>query len=174
VSRTLYDSSNATREPARQLKLAEILDLLTEEPVRFRFTAYDGSSTGPADATIRIHLNSHRGAAYLATAPGSLGMARAYVMGDLEVSGVHPGDPYPALRELSDSLHWRRPHPRDISRIASSAGSCRSRHRRRRRQHPTGDGCCRGDGILVSATQARSRTTTTCPTGSTSSCSDRR
>jgi cyclopropane-fatty-acyl-phospholipid synthase len=122
VSRTLYDSSNATREPARQLKLAEILDLLTEEPVRFRFTAYDGSSTGPADATIRIHLNSHRGAAYLATAPGSLGMARAYVMGDLEVSGVHPGDPYPALRELSDSLHWRRPHPRDISRIASSLG----------------------------------------------------
>jgi cyclopropane-fatty-acyl-phospholipid synthase len=118
----MYDSSSATREPVRPLKLAEILDLLTEEPVQFRFTAYDGSSTGPPGAAIGMHLNSHRGAAYLATAPGSLGMARAYVMGDLEVSGVHPGDPYPALRELSDSLHWRRPHPRDISRIASSLG----------------------------------------------------
>ena len=36
------------------------------------------------------------------TAPGDLGMVRAYVSGDLDLSGVHPGDPYDALVLLKD------------------------------------------------------------------------
>ena len=35
---------------------------------------------------------------YLITAPGPLGLARAYLQGDLEIDGVHPGDPYELLR----------------------------------------------------------------------------
>ena len=41
---------------------------------------------------------TERGLAYLLTAPGDLGFARAYVAGDLELDGVHPGDPYDAAR----------------------------------------------------------------------------
>ena len=63
-----------------------------------RFTAYDGSSAGPPDAAIGLHLRTERGLAYLMTAPGDLGMARAYVCGDLDLTGVHPGDPYDAAR----------------------------------------------------------------------------
>ncbi len=59
-----------------------------------RFTAYDGSSAGPADAAYGLNLLNERGLAYIMTAPGDLGLARAYVSGDLEIVGVHPGDPY--------------------------------------------------------------------------------
>ncbi|MGZ4603233.1 MAG: class I SAM-dependent methyltransferase [Kineosporiaceae bacterium] len=107
------------------MRLAEVLDTLVQRPVPFRFTAYDGSATGPADAPLNVHLASSRGAAYMATAPGSLGLARAYVSGDLQVTGVHPGDPYPFLRRLADDLHWRMPDARAVARIARSLGVSR-------------------------------------------------
>src|SRR6476619_7110283 len=74
-----------------------------------RFTAYDGSSAGPADAGIELRLTNQRGLAYLLTAPGDLGMARAYVSGDLKVEGVHPGDPYEAMKLLQNHLRFRKP-----------------------------------------------------------------
>jgi cyclopropane-fatty-acyl-phospholipid synthase len=110
---------------ADRLSLGEILEVLTVGPVRFRFTAYDGSGTGPRDAPIGIHLRTPRGAAYLATAPGSLGMTRAYVMGDLQVHGIHPGDPYPVLSLLAEGLVWRRPDPGTILAVVRSLGVSR-------------------------------------------------
>src|SRR5512142_2678272 len=89
---------------AAKPRLAEILDLLTDGEVPIRFVAYDGSATGPTDAEITVSLRTPRGAAYLATAPGSLGLARAYVAGDLQVEGVHPGDPYRLLALMDSDL----------------------------------------------------------------------
>ncbi len=74
-----------------------------------RFTAYDGSAAGPPDATIGLHLRNERGLSYIMTAPGDLGMARAYVSGDLELTGAHPGDPYEAMTVLASKLSFRRP-----------------------------------------------------------------
>jgi len=105
----------------RQLRLADVLDLMLAEPPPFRVTAYDGSTTGPADAEVSVHLATPRGVAYLATAPGSLGLARAYVAGDLEVTGIHPGDPYDLLRLLG-RLRWQRPDTRTLARIARTLG----------------------------------------------------
>jgi cyclopropane-fatty-acyl-phospholipid synthase len=107
------------------LQLADVLDLLMEGELPFRFTAYDGSATGPEEAPFAMHLRTQRGAAYLATSPGSLGMARAYVSGDLEISGVHPGDPYRLLRVILNDLHWRTPDARTAARIARSLGVSR-------------------------------------------------
>ena len=57
-------------------------------PVALR--AYDGSAAGPRDAESVIELRSPLALRYLATAPGQLGLARAYVTGTLEVHGdVH-------------------------------------------------------------------------------------
>jgi cyclopropane-fatty-acyl-phospholipid synthase len=105
----------------RRLQLADILELMLATPPPFRVTAYDGSVTGPADARIALHLATPRGAAYLATAPGSLGMARAYVAGDLEVTGSEPGNPYELLR-LLDAVQWRRPDTPTLARIARALG----------------------------------------------------
>jgi cyclopropane-fatty-acyl-phospholipid synthase len=106
------------------LRLADMLDLFVEGPLPFRFTAYDGSATGPADSPLGVHLLTPRGAAYLATSPGSLGMARAYVSGDLELVGAHPGDPYPVLRAVM-GLRWRTPEPRALARVARALGTAR-------------------------------------------------
>ena len=75
-------------ESSSRLRLADIFDLLLAAPSPVRFTAYDGSATGPAYAPIGVHLSNPQAAAYLATAPGSLGMARGYVAGDVHITGI--------------------------------------------------------------------------------------
>lgn len=90
---------DAAHAGAGKLTLAEILEIFTSgDALPLKFTAYDGSSTGPQDAQLGLDLKTPRGTTYLATAPGDLGLARAYVSGDLEPLGVHPGDPYDLLR----------------------------------------------------------------------------
>ena len=54
---------------------------------------FDGSRAGPADAAVVIDVRSPHALSYLATAPGDLGLARAYVTGAVEVDG----DLYTAL-----------------------------------------------------------------------------
>ncbi len=105
-----------------KLTISEILEILADGNVPLRFTAYDGSAAGPEDAEIGLNLKSPRGTTYLATAPGDLGMARAYVSGDLEAVGVHPGDPYDMLRIMSDELHFRRPGALTLATITRSLG----------------------------------------------------
>ncbi|OLL20247.1 MULTISPECIES: class I SAM-dependent methyltransferase [unclassified Rhodococcus (in: high G+C Gram-positive bacteria)] len=112
------------REPRTndgRLTLAQILETVTGGELPVRFTAYDGSSAGPTDAPYGLRLTSTRGTTYLATAPGDLGMARAYVAGDLEAEGVHPGNPYELLKALGD-LHFQRPPALTLAQIARSLG----------------------------------------------------
>lgn len=113
-----------TRAATPKMTLAEIVDTLADGQLGVRFTAYDGSSAGPADAPIGLHLTSPRGTTYLATAPADLdlGMARAYVSGDLTLSGVHPGDPYEALVAVSEGLRLHRPPPLALAAIMRSLG----------------------------------------------------
>ena len=54
-------------------------------PVRFEF--YDGSALGPADASARVVVERPEALARILYAPGELGVARAYVAGDLTVEG---------------------------------------------------------------------------------------
>jgi cyclopropane-fatty-acyl-phospholipid synthase len=52
-----------------------------------RFTAFDGSQAGPDDADCGLHVKDGRALRYIATAPGDLGLARAYISGALELEG---------------------------------------------------------------------------------------
>ena len=92
----------ATHAPDRRLTLAEILEIFAAGQLPLKFTAYDGSKAGPDDAPIGLDLLTPRGTTYLATAPGELGLARAYVSGDVEPHGVHPGNPYELLKALAE------------------------------------------------------------------------
>ncbi|MEV8236126.1 class I SAM-dependent methyltransferase [Rhodococcus sp. NPDC077669] len=119
---TFKDSGNRTVNGPQKLKISEILELISDGNIPLRFTAYDGSVAGPEDAKIGLNLKSPRGTTYLATAPRDLGMARAYVSGDLEATGVHPGDPYELLALMGDELHFRRPSAMTLTSIARSLG----------------------------------------------------
>ena len=112
-----------TRTPTqRQLSIAEVFASLLVGDVPLRFTAYDGSAVGPEDAWLHLELKNERGLSYLVTAPGDLGLARAYVSGDLDLHGVHPGDPYPAMTAVKKDLKFRRPKPGEALPLLRSIG----------------------------------------------------
>ncbi|WP_082492180.1 class I SAM-dependent methyltransferase [Leifsonia sp. Root4] len=111
-----------TAEPGGKLSLAAVLEILAGGRLPLRFTAYDGSTAGPPDAPFALDLKTPRGTSYLATGGGDLGLARAYIAGDLEIRGVHPGDPYELLKTLADSLVFTRPPARTMLEIVRSIG----------------------------------------------------
>src|SRR5215475_8054684 len=79
------------------MALAEVFEAFAgpEAPVEFR--AYDGSHAGMAGSPVKITVRSPVAVAYLAQAPGALGLARAYVAGHLDVEG----DMYEALTRMT-------------------------------------------------------------------------
>jgi cyclopropane-fatty-acyl-phospholipid synthase len=118
-----HASSASDNTQTDRLTLAEILEIfIAGNSSPLKFTAYDGSSAGPEDAELGFDLLTPRGTTYLATAPGELGLARAYVSGDLNMRGVHPGDPYPLLHALSDGVDIKRPPARVLANIVRAIG----------------------------------------------------
>jgi len=89
------------------VKLAEAFSMVVPAERGVGFRAYDGSSAGPQDGDVLMEVRSPRAVEYLAGSPNQLGLARAYVSGDLEIVG----DVYTALSRLYpmplDHLSWR-------------------------------------------------------------------
>ena len=89
------------------MRLAELFDQVTGARTGVEFRAYDGSRAGPRDAPVTVELRSPRAVSYIVQARNDLGLARAYVSGELEVHG----DLYEALARLwqvSDgTVPWR-------------------------------------------------------------------
>ena len=166
-----------TTDVGVRLSIADALGRLMKDGLPFRFEAFDGSTAGPEDAPIKLRLLNERGLSYLMTAPGDLGFARAYVSGDLELEGVHPGNPYDAMVLIMSQLKFKvpsapemladRPQPwlRQPQAPAAARGGAPAQVAPRDRGH-----CA----TTRSVTPRRSTTTTTSPTASTSSCSARR
>jgi cyclopropane-fatty-acyl-phospholipid synthase len=69
------------------VRLADVFTRVAGPDVPIEFVAYDGSRSGPANAPVRLELRSPIGLSHIASAPGELGFARAYVSGSLEVHG---------------------------------------------------------------------------------------
>jgi cyclopropane-fatty-acyl-phospholipid synthase len=108
--------------PRAVATVADVVRACTVGEPALRITAYDGSDLGPADAPFGLHVASERGLSYLLTAPGELGLARAYVAGDLVLTGTHPGDPYEALTLLRGGVRMRLPSPREAIELARGLG----------------------------------------------------
>ncbi len=89
--------THASIPTQRRPPIAEVLARVLGERAAIRVTAYDGSAAGPSDAAVQLHVRTPRALNYLVTAPGELGLARAYVAGDLDFDGGH----YEVLRLLA-------------------------------------------------------------------------
>jgi cyclopropane-fatty-acyl-phospholipid synthase len=115
------------------MALAEVFEVLAGPDAPVRFTAYDGSHAGAAGSAVKITVRSPAAVAYLAQAPGALGLARAYVAGHLDVEG----DMYEALARMAKAqsisigpteklrllqalggpkllIHWMPPPPQEV------------------------------------------------------------
>lgn len=80
------------------MRLAEIFERVVGSDAPIRFTAYDGSSAGDPGSDVALHVRTPVAVNYLAQSPNSVGLARAYVSGHLELEG----DMYTALRKMAD------------------------------------------------------------------------
>jgi len=79
------------------MSLAEVFERVAGPDAPVEFEAFDGSKAGQAGSPIKITVKSPTAVAYLAQAPGALGLARAYVSGHLDVDG----DMYTALARMA-------------------------------------------------------------------------
>ncbi|MEU6354720.1 class I SAM-dependent methyltransferase [Streptomyces sp. NPDC047072] len=83
-------------------RLKSLLEQLLGAELPLRIRAWDGSQAGPPDAPA-LFLRNRRAVRRLLWKPGELGLARAWVAGDLEIEG----DFYGALGLLSGAV-WER------------------------------------------------------------------
>jgi cyclopropane-fatty-acyl-phospholipid synthase len=88
------------------MALAEVFERVAGPDAPVQFKAFDGSTAGAASSPVRITIKSRDAVAYLAQAPGALGLARAYVSGHLDVDG----DMYAALARMASAqrLEWTK------------------------------------------------------------------
>jgi cyclopropane-fatty-acyl-phospholipid synthase len=89
-------------------KLRTVLETLLQIPLPVRLQAWDGSVAGPDSAPTLI-IRHKRALRRIMWQPNELGLARAYVSGEMDVEG----DLYEALNRLA-ALVWRSPDIRDI------------------------------------------------------------
>ena len=125
--------------PAPRTPVADALASVVH--ARARFEAYDGSAAGPVDAAVVLKLQSPKALSHLLSAPGELGMARAYVSGelDMEAAGHYAllsalaaekiggeltwTDRLHVLRVLGrQALHWVEPPPQEVGAKRYLAG----------------------------------------------------
>lgn len=116
------------------MRLAEIIEHAVGRDTPLAFSGYDGSRAGDPNAQVRIDVRSPLALSHIASAPGELGLARAYVSGSLDIIG----DVYTALRGMASTtvekippriglqmaarlgwsrLWWPVPHPNAESRL---------------------------------------------------------
>ncbi|MEI2716800.1 MAG: class I SAM-dependent methyltransferase [Candidatus Nanopelagicales bacterium] len=69
------------------MNIADAFRMVVPDSPELEFVGYDGSRAGSPDAPYRITLTSERALQAIAGAPGQLGIARAYVNGDVDISG---------------------------------------------------------------------------------------
>ncbi|MHC5557671.1 class I SAM-dependent methyltransferase [Kocuria sp. U4B] len=80
-------------------RLAEILGIvLGSDGIPVRLRAWDGSEAGPPDAPPPV-IRSRRALRRLVWSPGQLGLARAYVAGELDL----PGDAFAAVSAITSA-----------------------------------------------------------------------
>ncbi|GAA3829476.1 cyclopropane-fatty-acyl-phospholipid synthase family protein [Nocardioides panacisoli] len=102
--------------------IAPTIASLFPDGLPLRLTAYDGSSAGPEDSPYTIELTSPRALSYLLTAPGDLGLGRAYVAGDIALHGAHPGNPYGPFSLLKDHTDFGIPRPSQVIELVRALG----------------------------------------------------
>ena len=99
--------------------LAELLYQALGGALPLRLELYDGSTAGPADAKVRMTVRSREGLARFLSRPGELGIARAYVSGDVDIDG----DLFAGLEQVADlDLGLRQVDPVAVARLLRATG----------------------------------------------------
>ena len=97
--------------------LEPLVESILGKPVPVRFTFWDGSRLGPDDARLSLQVRSPDAVRRILWAPGELGIARAYVMGDLDTDD----DLFEVITNLRDLVPERSLFDLDMLKAATTA-----------------------------------------------------
>jgi cyclopropane-fatty-acyl-phospholipid synthase len=108
------------------VQVAEMFRPVLGEQAPITIRAYDGSASPPAaaDPVATVDVRSETALAYLASSPNTLGLARAFVSGHLDVEG----DLYEALTAMSELTVSDVP-PSTLLKMVARLAPLRWRHR---------------------------------------------
>ena len=84
-----------------RMKVADMVQLFIKPGAPLRVEAFDGSSMGSENAPLCIQVKNSRAVYYMVDNPGELGLARAYLQGDIDSPQLIPGNPYGVFKQLS-------------------------------------------------------------------------
>jgi cyclopropane-fatty-acyl-phospholipid synthase len=105
---------------AMSARIADLVGAILGDDLPIAVEAYDGTRLGPARAPATLRINSPDALRRMLTAPGELGLARAYVAGDLDLD-----DDIYAVLSLRERLNRLGVSPRQwllAARLAGLAG----------------------------------------------------
>src|SRR3984957_16512818 len=100
------------------MALAEVFEAIAGPDAPVEFQAYDGSTAGTPGSPVKMTVRSPIAVAYLAQAPGALGLARAYVSGHLDVDG----DMYAALARMASAQRLEGTKAEQRRRLGARGG----------------------------------------------------
>jgi len=101
------------------VELADVFEEIFGADVPVRIECFDGSAIGPRQAPATVVIGSPRVLQRVATSPGELGFARAYVAGELDVRG----DILFALAELRERVEQVRLTPGQWITVLRAVGA---------------------------------------------------
>ena len=101
----------------RRLAIAQKFVSLFDDDIPIQFSAYDGSRAGLLDTENTLEINSEIALRYILSHANDLGLARAYIMGHLEIRG----NLYETL--MATAVHLKKPAPiASLAKLAFAIG----------------------------------------------------
>jgi cyclopropane-fatty-acyl-phospholipid synthase len=100
------------------MAIAEVFEAVAGADAPVEFAAYDGSRAGIPGSPVKVTVRSPVAVAYLAQAPGELGLARAYVSGHLDIEG----DTYEALVRMAKAQSISMSIPEKLRQLQALGG----------------------------------------------------
>lgn len=111
------------------MNVAEMLALFVDDDADLNVKAFDGSEFGRPDASLHLTVKNSRAIYYIVDHPNDLGLARAYLQGDIDSPELLPGNPYEVFKQLTalkPSIHSAS--AADIARVLATVASHGVRH----------------------------------------------
>ena len=103
------------------MTVAEMIGLFLDPAAPVQITAFDGSHFGDSAAPLHLEIKNSRAIYYIAENPNDLGLARAYLQGDLDSPDLQPGNPYQVFKDLvALKKYVKKPGKTDLARMAAA------------------------------------------------------
>lgn len=106
------------------MNIGQMAQLFIAPGAPVRIVAFDGSSYGDEHAPVTITVRNSRAIYYLVNSPNELGLARAYLQGDIDSEQLEPGNPYTMFKDLlAIKPYLRMPNPAQLAQVVASVAS---------------------------------------------------